>query len=194
MKIPISLNSKSLQEAIKILEELKSKIPQMKEELLQRTCLAIMQRANENLSNSDLNYGFINEIRSGWKPVERQNDGTYLIRNYGRAYSAEFGIGIVGEGSYKGDVPSAYEYNMETRYKNSDGSWAFRVTNINTLDITDENVMERVYTGEKVYEEGRTIMTQGQKAVMFLFNAVMDFIQKKEAQQIWQDIKERHIK
>lgn len=193
MKINIKLNPKSIEKAIMQIKKAKSSISTMVDELMYKSCVWIRNEANSNLDKSGLNAGFISELKEGWQEPIKQPDGSYLLSNHGRAYSVEFGIGIKGENTYKGDLAPNYEYNVRTRYKNKDGSWIFRVEDINTLDIKQENVMPRSKTGEVIYEEGRTIQTQGQEAVMFLFNALVDFKTNKIANNLWKEIKERRI-
>lgn len=192
--ITIDLNPKSIKSAIKKLQNIKSKIPSMIDELLYECCDWIKNQANMHLENSGLNSGFITEIEQGWQPITKKLDGSFVLINRGRGYAVEFGIGMKGEGTYYGDVPPNYEYNIKTQYKNSDGSWIFRVEDIDMLDIKRENIMPRENTGELIYEEGRTVRTKGQPAVMFCFNAIVDFKTQKIAQKKWEKIKKRRIR
>lgn len=192
--ITIDLNPKSIKSAIKKLQNIKNKIPSMIDELLYECCVWIKNQANIHLENSGLNSGFITEVEQGWQPITKKLDGSFVLINRGRGYAVEFGIGIKGEGTYYGDVPPNYEYNIKTQYKNSDGSWIFRVEDIDMLDIKRENIMPRENTGELIYEEGRTVRTKGQPAVMFCFNAIVDFKTQKIAQKKWEKIKKRRIR
>ena len=117
-----------------------------------------------------------------------------MLKNSGRGYAVEFGIGVKGQGTYDGNVPYNYEYNVSSGYKNADGSWIFRVQDIDMLDIKQENVMPRLSTGEVVYEEDRTIRTQGQPAIMFCFNAIVDFKTNNIAKKLWDKVKKRRIR
>lgn len=193
-RINLWLNLKSIRSARAEFENLKRQIQSMVDELLYKSCVWIRNKANENLKISGLNSGFITEIEQGWQPITKLIDGSFLLSNHGRGYAVEFGIGIKGQGTYNGDVPPNYEYNVKTRYKNSDGSWIFRVEDISTLDIKQENVLPRKSTGELIYEEGRTIRTEGQPAVMFLFNAILDFKTQNIAKKIWEEVKKRRIR
>ena len=192
--ITIDLNPKSIRSAIRQFENIKKKIPSMVDELLYESCFWIRNQANINLEASGLNRGFITEIEQGWQPITKRMDGTFLLSNHGRAYAVEFGIGIKGQGTYNGEVPPNYEYNVKTQYKNSEGSWIFRVEDIDMLDIKQEYVLPRKNTGEVIYEEGRTIRTEGQPAVMFLFNAIVDFKTQNVAEKIWEKVKKRRIR
>lgn len=192
--IKVELNLKSVKSAIRQIKNIKNKIPSMIDELLYECCVWIKNQANFHLEASGLNSGFITEIEQGWQPITKRLDGTFVLINRGRAYSVEFGIGIKGQGTYNGDVPPNYEYNVKSGYKHSDGSWIFRVEDIDMLDIKQENILPRKNTGELIYEEGRTIRTQGQPAVMFCFNAIVDFKSQNIAQKIWEKVKKRRIK
>lgn len=188
MNISLGLSAASIDDAIKKIDRAKKQLKAMNDEFLEQCCEWVKTRANLYLDLSGLNSGFINEIKRGWQTPTKQ-DGSYVLTNHGRGYSVEFGIGIIGQGSYEGDFPDGYEYNVDSTAKLSDGSWIFRVQNIETLDIKEENVMPRANTGEIVYEEGRTIRTKGQKAVMFCYHAIVDFCNEKAARSIWENIK-----
>ena len=186
MNLTIELSSKSIQRAIDELNK-KKNINNLIDILLERCCLWIKSRAMVRLLSSDLNDGVIGEIEKGWQLPVKTGKHKYTITNHGRAYAIEFGIGIKGEGTYLGDTPPNYEYNVQTKYKKADGSWIFKVDDIDTLDIMKKNVMPRP-SGEVVYEEGRTIRTQGQDAMMFLYNAIIDFKNEKIASSLWHNI------
>ena len=193
MKIKLNIaNAKSIKSAITKLKNIKKQIQQMMDELLYECCVWVRERANQYLDISGLNSGFINEIKGGWQPITKKNGGSWLLSNYGRAYSVEFGIGIEGQGTYKGDTPPNYEYNIQSKYKDADGAWIFKVKDIKTLDIKQENVMPNAKTGEMVYEEGRSIRTQGQQAVMFCYNAIIDFKDQQIANALWKKIKQKY--
>lgn len=192
MKIKIGINSKSINDAIKTFKKIKSQIPEMKDELLRECCIWVRERANMYLDLSGLNSGLISEIKDGWLMPEKKLDGRWVLSNFGSAYSVEFGIGIKGQGTYEGEKPFNYEYNVESRYKNSDGSWIFRIQDINKLDIMEQNVLPNSKTGEINYQEGRTIRTQGQQAVMFCYNAIIDLKNQKIAETLWEKIKKKY--
>ena len=192
MKIKIGINSKSINDAIKTFKKIKSQMPEMKDELLRECCIWVRERANMYLDLSGLNSGLISEIKDGWLMPEKKLDGRWVLSNFGRAYSVEFGIGIKGQGTYEGEKPFNYEYNVESRYKNSDGSWFFRIQDINKLDIMEQNVLPNSKTGEINYQEGRTIRTQGQQAVMFCYNAIIDLKNQKIAETLWEKIKKKY--
>ncbi len=189
MKIKVGLNQKSIKNAINALKTTQKQLSKMMDELLYESCLWLKNKANSYLESSGLNSGFIREIEEGWQPISKQVGGHYVLTNYGRAYSVEFGIGIKGQGTYDGNVPPDYDYNVKSSYKNSDGSWIFRVENIDTLDIKQENVLPRKNTGEIIYAEGRTIRTEGQEAVMFCYHAIVDFKDQEISKTIWEKIK-----
>lgn len=193
MKIQLNIsNSKSVKEALKQLKNIKKQIPKIIDELLYECCVWVRERANEYLNSSGLNAGFINEIKDGWQPITKQLGGSWLLTNYGRAYSVEFGIGIKGQGTYDGDIPPNYDYNIQTRYKSTDGSWIFKVKDINTLDIKQENVLPNTSTGDIAYETGRSIRTQGQQAVMFCYHAIVDFKDQQIANTLWEKVKKKY--
>lgn len=195
MKIQLNIaDTKSIKNAISSFSKIKKRLPKMIDSLLQQSCLWIKKRANSYLNSSGLNSGFISEIKHGWQEPTKQIDGSWILTNYGRGYSVEFGIGIKGEGTYDGDVPDNYKYNIRTGYKADDGSWVFKINDINTLDIKQDNVIPNSKTGEINYEEGRTIRTQGQQAIMFCYNSIIDFKTNKIANKLWEKIKGNYLK
>jgi hypothetical protein len=193
MRIEFSLDIDSIKEAKKKLQEYKTKtLPTLTDALIRASCIWIIDRSNAYLELSGMNRGIIDEIYNGWREPKKLRKNQYLLQNYGRGYSVEFGIGVCGEDTYKGDVPSNYEYNVDSGKKLADGSWIFRVEDIGTLDIMQENVLPNK-KGEVNYEEGKTIKTQGQQAIMFVYNAINDFVNDKVAIKIWKQIKERDL-
>lgn len=199
MKLRIDISKpNTIKKAIKALETFqKTILDKMVDELLYESCEAIKDLANERLGASDLNSGLISEIRQGWEPPIKLDKNKYLLRNVGRGYMIEFGVGAVGEGTYNTVLPNVqlpinYEYNIPTQYKNIDGSWIFKVKDLSTLDIKEEYVMPRP-NGDVIYQEDKTIRTKGQPATMFLYNAILDFHEKGEAKRIWENIRNKYL-
>lgn len=193
MRIEFSLDIDSIKKAKKQIREYSTKtLSQLTDVFIYAACIRIINMAHTNLLRSGMNKGIVEEIYNGWKEPKRVRKNYYLLSNYGRGYSVEFGIGVRGEGTYEGDLPSNYEYNVDSGKKLADGSWIFRVEDIGTLDIMEKNVLPDK-NGEINYEEGRAIKTQGQEAIMFVYNAINDFVTNNVASKIWKQIKERDL-
>lgn len=193
MRIEFSLDIDSIKEAKKKLQEYKTDtLSTLTDALIRSSCIWIIDRSNAYLELSGMNRGIIEEIYSGWREPKKIRKNQYLLQNYGRGYSVEFGIGVRGEDTYKGVVPNNYEYNVDSGKKLSDGSWIFRVDDITTLDIMEKNVLPNK-NGEVNYKEGKTIKTQGQQAIMFVYNAINDFVNDRIAIKLWKHIKEGAI-
>lgn len=181
MKLDIDLNRNSLQNAISRLQKVSIYYPQMVKVLLQKSCEWIRDKAINYLYNSDLGTNVINEIINDF---HIQNNGTYAtLRNgEGRGYMIEFGIGVVGQGTYDGSVPPNYTYNVQSGYKDEDGTWCFW-SDYDNLDIP-QNMVEF----KREFSDRALVSTKGTKGVMFMYNALTDFRSSNQAQKIWNDI------
>ena len=199
MKIKIDIsNPNSVKRAIQALERAKATLlDKVVEELAKECSNAIIERANERLyTDSQIGSGLILEIQASWV-LDRVKNGSYVLRNVcDKAVYVEFGVGVVGEQDPHPNASSArYKYNMQesgVNHKLKDGSWIFRVQNIDLIDIGEKYVMARP-NGEKYYESGRTVRTQGQPATMYLYNAIFDFIESAEPQKIWSRVSQKYF-
>lgn len=194
MRINVTLTTASIQEAVNRLKNVETQLSSViVPKYLEKCCMWLKTRANEYLYTSGLNSGVIGEVERGWTIIQISNN-SYMLRNTGRAYLLEFGVGVVGEENQHPDAASAdYEYNKESRYKKTDGSWIFKVDDRNTLDIKKENVMPR-NDGTIQYNTGKTIRTKGQRGTMFLHNAVIDFKTTGAYKKLWAETKAEYIR
>lgn len=192
MRIDISLDTKSIKSSIKRLKKIQQNYPKMIYELLEKSAEWIKQKANDNLLKSGIGENVIKEIQNGWQEIKPIGN-TVILTNSGRGYMIEFGVGVLGENTYQGDLPLTYEYNVMTEYKMDDGSWVFTPINNKTeysladIDIRPENIIDRE-------EHLHSVKTQGNQATMFLHQAVMDFRSKNIAQEIFAKIWEKYTK
>ena len=195
MEIKIDLsNPNSVKRAIQALQRAKTTLlDKVVEELANECANAIRERANERLyDDADIGIELKQEIAGGW--VFSGSGGKYILSNLSdKSVYVEFGVGVTGKENPHPNAPHAksggYKYDMTGKprnYKLEDRSWIFRVNDIDLVDIGEQYVMTRP-NGEKFYESGKTIRTKGQPAIMYLYNGIMDFMEK-DAQDIWSKI------
>ena len=105
MKITMELSAKSVGEAIKQLRQYEKHLDEKVDELCRRLAEEGVEAAKANVP-----------VDTGWLQsgisVERVGDKDYLVVSAGKyAAFVEFGTGVVGQGSYAGELPSGYTYN-----------------------------------------------------------------------------------
>ena len=188
MKIPIDLSKpKTVLKAIQALKRAENTlVNKVVEEMAKECSNAILERANLNLSWSDVGSNLILQIQAGW--VFGKSKNGYTLSNIAdKAVYVEFGVGATAQENPHPNADNArYDYNMPGK-KLKDRSWIFRVDNIDLVDIGEQYVMARP-NGEKFYETGRTIRTKGQPATMYFYNALADFVESDEPQKIWSKV------
>lgn len=191
MKITVSLNKSSINNAIKQLQNIKRKIPKMLQELLVRCAEFVIERANIYLQNADRGENVKNDIMSSWSYSFIGN--SLIIRNTSdKAVYVEFGVGIVGEGSHPAASEAGYDYNQDSSAKQDDGSWHF-FANESDLDIPLNNVDWGVY-GTDDGRNRMSIYTRGAVGEMYAYNALEDLRTSGKIKQFWKEIKEKHLK
>lgn len=219
MKIEIGvLNAKSISTAIKKLQKVQKSFPKMVEQLLNRSRLWIMQRANENIDRSDIGSNIKNTIKSQWRLTEIV-DGTCKLINedsFGngenKAVFVEFGIGVVGGSKPHPEAfANGYEYNVPSDFKGmheDTDEWSF-FSNEEDLDIPQTAITKsfslkgsirssyRTKKGEvHTYKDTRDrylVYTKGTQGVLFLYNALVDFKSQGQAKSIWQAICKEYL-
>ena len=170
--IEFNLSIKSIENAQKelrnFLDALKARV---NKEFVQLSLEWIKKRAISYLIDSGLNSKIINEIRNSFITTIKNNSGTLELRHDKGAY-IEFGVGIVGQGT---NYPNKFsdinwEYNVPSRYKREDNHWSFKLKSNEPLDMLESSV-----TGKKDRIGRIHYSTTGQKGIMFMYNAIMDF-------------------
>lgn len=105
MKLSISLDSGSISEAVAALEAYASKFEARLDQLCRR--LAEMG-VDVAVANVPVDTG---ELKSSIF-LERRGDADYLVvADNGHAAFVEFGTGVVGQGTYAGDLPGSWGYD-----------------------------------------------------------------------------------
>lgn len=187
MKIEISLNQKSIKNAIKLLNQEKQKIEQSVHEYLQLSADWIINRANEILDRSDIGENIKSEISGGWDTEWVSPSHLKIVNHSRKAVYVEFGVGIIGQtDKHPNADETGYEYNIESSKKFGQGFWEFVVPSRDYLDLPEKAI---IYQDNDKY--GLSIITQGTEGVWYLFNAMEDFKLKKQ-KTLWEQVKKKY--
>lgn len=195
MKIPISLDVKSINNAIEQLEKTKKQLQgEIIDELLKGCYEWFVDKANQNLERTEIGGNVKSGIMSSWS---YSIDGkTMTITNtHDKAVYVEFGVGIVGEQhKHKQAREAGYKYNISSPAKDENGAWHFW-TNVPDLDIPQSQLIGgyHIYRPEtrkdgSVYRQRVYAETQGAESTMYAYNALVD-LRDKGAKEVWEKIK-----
>lgn len=200
MKINIYLGEKSIRDAIKKIEAVKNKSPQMQQEFINQVAKWVVERANMHLKNSDIGSAVKSEIISSWK-YEPTTNGIRAINKAEKAVYVEFGVGIVGQGSpHPNASVEGYEYNMPSpnkyagKYHDND-TWRFIKQSTKDVDLPKDS-----YETWQMGSGNLKIITRGTKGAWYAYNAIVDARMELaktnggEIGKMWEGIKARYIK
>lgn len=188
MRIDVELNSKSIKEAIKILQKQKQIFSEKAiPEFLEKSANRIRELANENLDRADIGKNVKEAIKDSWFVSKLSNSHIVLYNISQKSAYVEFGVGIIGQTAQHPNANNAgYEYNVKSEYKFGQGFWQFTVEDRSWLDIPEESIIYQDYN-----KAGESIITQGTQGVWYLFNAVEDF-KLREEKRLWEEIKKKY--
>ena len=186
--IKVELNPKSLESAIKQLQDIKKRIKgDMMHEYMQEAANWIINRANEILDRSNIGEDVKSYIFKDWDTEWIDNKHLKIINHSRKAVYVEFGVGIIGQTAQHPNASKAgYEYNVESEHKFGQGMWRFSVRNDAELDIPEDAIIYSESTSN-----GESIITQGTEGVWYLYNAVQDF-KMREQKRLWEKIKKKY--
>lgn len=189
MKIPIKLEKKSIENAIKTIEKVKNQLKtDVINDFLLESCKWVKIKANEYLETSGVGAKVIREIQLGWN-ISIEDNVAKLINISDKSVYVEFGVGIIGrENSHPLSEKSHYQYDIDTIYKNKNTrSWTFGETGGEEYVDLNKNYYEAYDFGDGVL----TIVTRGQPATMYAYNALIDF-KMYGAKNVWKNIKAKY--
>lgn len=191
MKINIGYSTKSIDKALKQIEEYQKKLQSVIPKFLQRCADKIIENVNERLSIEGsalgLSGSIIADIQKGWKaqPVTQTANGhsIKILNETEKATYIEFGVGAIGARSaHKQASQLGYGYDL-----NNHGNWGWSFYVHNDDDKIDIGTQYRDI--ESIKKDGTIeIVTRGQPATMFAYNGVMDFVAKKEYVPIMEEL------
>ena len=207
MKYEANLSSTSLNKVIKELKKQKRLYEKtMVKEFFFECCRKIIEYANENIRDYEIGKNVLFEIMTEWEYVGSFTGHSIVLRNVAeKAAYVEFGVGIVAEGEphplaykvgYEYNVPSVAKmfsstinYNMKNF---EEGTWVF-YQNLDDLDLPLSALQDRIYFNEPERDRTRMLIrTQGTEPTMFLYKAVLRFVNAGDAKIIWERIKREY--
>lgn len=182
MKINIGYDTKSIDKALKKIEEYQKRLKSIIPTFFQQCADKIISIANEKLNTVGLPYGVVAEIKNGWQPIKKIDKNTYVLENTSdKSVYIEFGVGQVGaENPHKLSGEQGYQYNMPSKHKWSNpysGETQWYISFRSKADIDLAETYYEPLTEPKYTTRSREyIRTSGQPATMYAFNAVQDFM------------------
>lgn len=190
MKINISLDKKSIQNAIKQINAVKKKMAKKLPTVYLQKCVAsIIDIANRNLSLTNIGSDVQSLIQTSWiisdvvgNKITLSNNAEYESGK-NLAVFVEFGVGIVGQGSsHKLASQVGYEYNVLSDAKDQFGNWIYSLDGgVGTMNI-ESNYYE-------MSNDGLWIKTKGSPSTMFLYKAWKEFETSGLYKQLWEQAK-----
>ena len=182
--IKINLDVKSINNAIRQVEEiqrkLKDKVPSV---FIDKALTWIKDRANYYLANIQMDGEVITNIQNAWSIERVTSNLKRLVNSSQKAVFVEFGVGSVGkESSHPQASKEGYEYNVQTKYKQADGTWVFDAKHKQyAIDLN-----EGYFSLFQKESNGRvTAITKGSPANLYLYNAGMDLLSSGAYQELW---------
>lgn len=186
-KFVVELNSKSVKNTIKLLNQEKKRIEQATKEYFELSADWIINRANEILDRSDIGENIKSEIFGGWDTEWISPSHLKIVNHSRKSVYVEFGVGIIGQtDKHPNADETGYEYNVESSKKFGQGFWQFVVPSEDYLDLPQKAI---IYQDDDKY--GLSITTQGTQGVWYLFNAVEDFKVSKQ-KPLWEQVKKKY--
>ena len=186
-KFVVELNSKSIQNTIKLLNQEKKRIDKATKEYFELSADWIINRANEILDRSDIGENIKSEIFGGWDTEWVASNHLKIINHSRKAVYVEFGVGIIGQtDKHPNADKTGYEYDVDSEHKFGQGFWQFTVPSADYLDLPQKAIIN-----QDNVKYGMSIITQGTEGVWYLFNAVEDF-KLREQSQLWERIKKKY--
>ena len=196
MRINISLDKKSLKNAIKQINEVQKKIQNdLPRVYLQKCVESIKEIANRNLSITNIGSEVKALIQTSWitsavigNKITLSNNAEYESGK-NLAVFVEFGVGRIG-GSKPHEVSSQsnYEYNVWSMRKDPNDMWTY------TLEGGEDrmNIESGYYEGGET-DKGFYFKTAGSPATMFLYKAWKEFETSGLYKTLWEQAKKEVI-
>lgn len=196
MKINISLNKKSIENAIKQIKAVQKKIQtDLPRVYLQKCVESIKEIANRNLVMTNIGSEVKALIQTSWETsavignkITLSNNAEYESGK-NLAVFVEFGVGRVG-GSKPHEVANEanYKYNVWSMRKDPNDRWAY------TLDGGEGrmNIESGYYEGGNT-DKGFYFKTAGSPATMFLYKAWKEFETSGLYKTLWAQTKKEVI-
>lgn len=191
MKINIKLSKKSIQSAMKKINEVKKKVEtELPKVFLQKCVARIIELANQNLMATNIGFEVKTLIQNSWvtsgvvdNKITLSNTAEF-VKGENLAVFVEFGVGIIGQSnSHSMSGEAGYEYNVPSAAKDQYGNWVAFVDSEGSMNI------ESGYYEKRETSTGLMITTQGSPATMFLYKAWKYFETSAEYKEVWEQAK-----
>lgn len=163
-RIEISLSIKSMTQAAKEIEKLKSAVEKARIDFIKLSVEWLLKRASGNIA---INYP---DFAGDFRTVVANNLGIVETAEEQMTY-IEFGTGIVGKSNpHELADENGYEYDVNAH---GEKGWTFTYYADNKLDVKDSNIISRSKGNHAGMWE--KIHTKGVEAERFMFNAFSDY-------------------
>ena len=175
--INIGFDTKSIRQAIKEIENIRKKFSKNIPKIYLKKCADyVISRANEYLSNYNIDGEIIDDIKTHWDTETLTNNTIRVFNNSDKAVFIEFGVGRIGSiSSHPNANETGYQYNLPSSAKSTSGRWAFDVRDKNGIDLVKGYYKHR----------GNSVVTSGSPANMYLYNATLDLISSGTYRILW---------
>ena len=184
MKINIGYSTKSIDEALKQIEEYQKRLNNLIPSFLRNCAQKVQDIASEKLRLVGLGANIEAEILANWHIDDSDKTRVILENTSQKASYVEFGVGQVGaENPHPVSGEQAYQYNMSSPHKwnnpySGETQWYISFHSMEDIDLA-ETYYEPLTEPKYVNRRHKYIRTSGQSATMFLFNAMQDFIDEE---------------
>lgn len=188
MKIQVSLNHKSINDAIKRLKNAKKQLGAMVDEFITECCIWFIHRANQHLLNSDIGRNVVQDIIEHWSFTVKGGNGL-IVNDSDSAVFVEFGVGQVG-GEVQPPLSSrvGYKYDLPTIHKftshNGGHYWIYYIDSEDDIDQIPNPDMIR-HT-----RNGMFMITRGSDGVWYANRALIDLSMQYRV--FWEKVKQKH--
>lgn len=183
MKLKIGLNPTDIQKAI---DFIKPKTNVMLDTIVQTFIRLSLDEikiiAYRNLFDIDVSANLILDIDREWKITQQKVGSEYigqLINTHDKAVYLEFGVGRKGQQLPHANANKAgYEYDIPTSAKSVNGYWLFSPDDERLIDIAPQyyNIVGKT---------DKFVLTQGQPATHYLYNAMIEYMTSGLHKQVW---------
>lgn len=188
MKIQVSLNHKSINDAIKQLKKAKSELRVMVNEFITECCKWFIHRANQLLLESDIGRNVVQDIIEHWSFTVKDGKGL-IVNDSDSAVFVEFGVGQVGgevqpplssRVGYKYDVPSPHKFTSH----NGGHYWIYYIDSEDDIDQIPNPDMIRDT------KNGKFMITRGSDGVWYANRTLIDLSMQYRG--FWEKVKQKH--
>lgn len=205
MRYETSFSSREINKVVKELRKRKKELEtKMIKEFFFECCRKIISYANDNIRSYPIGNSVLFDIMTEWEYADSFTGNSIILRNKAeKAAYVEFGVGIVAEGDPHPVADEVgYDYNIPTTAKKLSsttgggfdyGTWIF-YQDQDKLDLPPEAMDDRIYFNQPSTDRSNRMLirTRGTEPTMFLFNAVLRFVNAGDAKRLWAEIKQRY--